>query len=203
MNFSREQIEAASTPEELQALLSAVGPSSKWTVSTLGDVADFFGIAVSTTKGWSQEGMPGTDAGWNLAEIVRWRIDRLKNSDLATAKKEQDLELGQVVLESKRLELAKERGELLDRGDVERWAAMALIAARETIMSLVESLAVSAPPEMRDFVRAETDRHCRAVLIALQRRLESDELDKETNSGSVAADGNDGAPPPERMESAQ
>ena len=79
--------------------------------------------------------MPSVSDGWYLPAIVRWRFDRLSNTDLTTAKKQQDLALGQVQLESKTLELDQERGQLLDRASVELWAATALIEARCMIMS--------------------------------------------------------------------
>ena len=123
--------------------------------------------------------MPSVSDGWYLPAIVRWRFDRLANTDLTTAKKQQDLELGQVQLESKQLELDQGRGQLLDRASVELWAATALIEARCTIMSLPERLATSAPPEMRSFIREETDRHCRDVLTSLRRRLEMENVDDD------------------------
>ena len=195
MSYSREQIEACQSPEELTAVLAEGQSSPRWTVATLSEVAEFFGLSTQTVKAWRTENpaCPGSaPEGWPLDRIVAWRHARLTNSDLATAKKVQDLALGKVELESKELELSKELGELLDRGDVERWAAVALVEARESLMALVELLAVSSPPALRDFVRSETDRHVRATLTALRRRLESDELDKETTTG--AADGDDSDP---------
>ena len=131
--------------------------------------------------------MPSVSDGWYLPAIVRWRFDRLSNTDLTTAKKQQDLALGRVQLESKKLELDQERGQLLDRADVERWAATALIEARGMIMSLPERLATSAPPEMRNFIREETDRHCRDVLTSLRRRLEMDEIDENERQPRVTS----------------
>ena len=108
MNYSAElqkRIEAAKTPEELSAILAGAGSSRRWTASSLAQVAEFFSCATSTIKGWSQDGMPSVSDGWYLPAIVRWRFDRLSNTDLTTAKKQQDLALGQVQLESKKLEL--------------------------------------------------------------------------------------------------
>jgi hypothetical protein len=190
MHFSREAIEAAQTPEQLQAILSAAGSSPRWTVATLTEVAEFFGTATSTTKGWRMESppMPGSDGSWPLDAITRWRHAKIVGSDLAKEKKEAELENLRLQNDQRRLELAKERGELLDRGDVERWASVACSEAREQLMQLPEMLATSSPPDQRDFIRAETDRHVRDTLAALRRRLESDELDKQTTAGSVADD---------------
>lgn len=190
MHYSREQIEAAQTPAELQAILSAAGPSSRWTVATLTEVSQFFGIATSTAKGWRMESppMPGSDGSWPLDAIVRWRFDRLANSDLATAKKQAELESLQLQNEQRRLGLSRERGELVLLADCERWASVACVEFRECVMQLVETLSTSSPPELRDFIRAETDRHCRDALLAAQRRLELAQLREESTSGDVADD---------------
>ena len=111
------------------------------------------------------------------------------------------MELGEVQLAAKRLELAQQRSELLERDDVERVFATALIEARESLMALVDLLATSSPPEMRNFVMEETDRHVRSVLKSLQRRLESDELDRQTTTG--AADGADDEPQTEGTDHAE
>ena len=180
MHFSREAIEAAQTPEELRAILSAVESApGQWVAPSLSVVAEFFRLATSTIKGWRSDGMPGSDSGWPLDQIVRWRIERLTNNDLVTVRKEQEIELNAIAIEQKRLDLNREKGELLARADVERWAATALISAREVFMAAPEVFAASCPQEIRDFVRAESDRICRDTLTTLQRRLESDELDKE------------------------
>lgn len=185
MSYSREQIESAQSPAELAALLAGAS-QPRWCVTTLADVAAFFGIAVSTAKGWSAEGMPSSAAGWPLDQICQWRIARLTNSDLVVEKKRAELEAIRLGNDAKRLDLAREKGEMIPRDDVERWVATALIEARESVMALPEMLATSAPPELRDFVRSETDRHCRSVLTGLRRRLESDQL--ETAIGNVADD---------------
>ena len=182
MSYSAElqkRIEAAKTPEELSAILAGAGSSRRWTASSLAQVAEFFSCATSTIKGWSQDGMPSVSDGWYLPAIVRWRFDRLSNTDLTTAKKQQNLALGQVQLESKQLELDQGRGQLLDRSEVELWASVALIEARVMITSLPERLSTSAPPEMRSFIREETDRHCRDVLTSLRRRLEMENNDDD------------------------
>lgn len=160
----------------------------KWSVDTLGEVAEFFGVSPQTVRTWRMHSppMPGAPGHWLLPEIVRWKCDRTSSNDLATAKREQDLKLGQIELEQRQLDLAKEKGQVLDRADVELWAATALIEAREMVMSLPEMLATSSPPEQRDFIRSETDRHCRDVLVALSRRLESDSIASDATPDSAA-----------------
>ena len=176
---------------EIQALTHS--HQRRWVGETLGDIAEVFGLSVQTVKQWRTESppMPGEPGNYPLKPIIHWRLAKLSGSDLATAKKQQDLELGRVQLESKQLELDQGRGQLLDRAEVELWAATALIEARVMIMSLPERLSTSAPPEMRGFIREETDRHCRDVLTSLRRRLEMDETNKTDSDQIPTATGED------------
>ena len=188
MNYSRAQVEAASTPAELAAILGAAGSSPRWNVSTLSIVAEFFGVATSTVKGWRMESppMPGSDGSWPLDAITRWRAAKITGSDLVTAQKQATLEATVLANDARRLGLEREKGELLARDDVERWVAQALISTREVFMSQPETLAIAMPPEHRNFVREESDRICRAALTTLRRRLEAGELDKELAIDNVA-----------------
>jgi len=179
----KELLGGAETEEDFAALEELIAeretkrdvPSGRWVVKTLREVAEALGYAVQTVNQWrSDSGMPGQPGAYPIPEIAQWRFAKLRGGgDLATAKKEQDLELGKVELETKRMELEKERGELLDRADVELFVASACIEFREVVMSLPETLATSSPFEVRDFVREESDRLCRGALIALHRRLEN------------------------------
>ncbi|MCX7392538.1 MAG: hypothetical protein NTW75_00250 [Planctomycetales bacterium] len=189
MSYSRSQIEAATTPAELQAILLAAESQPRWAVATLTEVATFFKVATSTVKGWRAESppMPGNDGAWPLDAIAGWRHQKNIGSDLATSQKQATLEATQLTNDSRRLDLDKQRGEVLDKAAVELWAATALIEARCMIMSLPERLSTSAPPEMRSFIREETDRHCRDVLTSLRRRLEMDEIDENERQPRVTS----------------
>ena len=153
----------------------------KWIASTLGEVAEFFGMALQTVKQWRMETppMPGSDGKYPLQQITQWRLNKVSQSDLAAAKRQQDFELGRIQVETKQIELDREKALILDRQDVELFVATALVELRETIMQLPEKLAASAPQELKDFVRSESDMHCRDSLIAASRRLDLMELEKE------------------------
>lgn len=158
----------------------------KWIARTLGEVAEFLGVALQTVKQWRMEtpAMPGDDGKYDLQQVVKWRLDKVLQSDLAAAKRQQDFELGKIQVETKQIELDREKGLILDRHDVELWAAQQIVRARETIMQLPEMLAASAPQDLKDFVRSEADRHCRGVLDSLSRGASQDNLLREMANGS-------------------
>lgn len=187
-NSLKELLESAETPEDLEAIMQLVAEVEQSTkerdrfdLKTLSEVAEFFGLDEQTVRTWRLKtpAMPGEPGRWPIKQIVRWRCNWIQQTDLAAAKRQQDFELGQIQVESKRLELDREKGSVIDRQDVELWAATALIELRTGVMQLPEMLAASAPQELKDFVREETDRHCRDMLIATQRRLETAEIGKE------------------------
>ena len=153
----------------------------RWLATSLGEVADLFGAALQTVKQWRTEvpPMPGVDGRYPVKEIIQWRRNKDLQTDLAAAKRQQDFELGRIQVETKQIELDREKGLILDRQDVELFVATALVELRETIMQLPEKLAASAPQDLKDFVRSESDMHCRDSLIAASRRLDLMELKKE------------------------
>lgn len=176
---TKEQIDAA---EQLVAeYVARRDRGESFTVETLGQVADFFGLAEPTVRQWTARvpPIPGRAGAWSLKEIVKWRESWLTQSDLKQKQAAQNYELGQVKLESERIELQQKRGELLHRDDVEHWAATAIVEFRETVMQLKEMLTSAAPPELKDFVRSESDRHLRDALTAAARRLELQQIKKE------------------------
>lgn len=190
----RELLLAAESPEDLaecdrleQELQRAESESDRFLLRTLSEVAEFFGLDEHTIRTWRLKTppMPGEAGRWPIKEIVRWRCDWIQQSDLAAAKRQQDFDLGAINLERERIELAKQKGEILDRADVELWAATALTELREGVMQLPEILAASAPQELKDFAREETDRHCRDLLEATTRRLEMAELAQEAETAET------------------
>lgn len=162
-----------------------------WTAGTLSDVAAFFAVPRSTVEYWRTQGLPGKPGAWDLAEIARWRIAKIDevSSDLNAELKKADIRLKTAQAVGRELETAKERGELVELREVELWASTTLTECREHIMSMPETLAVSMPPEHRNFVRDEVDRVCRNTLTTLQRNLEMKSF--EESSADVVDDGDD------------
>jgi hypothetical protein len=188
----QELLDSAKTPEDLHAFGQLLAEEegedaedadegSRWVVKTLSEVAEFFGLSVQTVKQWSQESppMPGQRSRWSIKEIVRWRTDIRNGRSSSPSSKKIDDDLKLVTLEQKQLDLAIQKKELIPLVDVERWAAVALIETREMVMTLPEILATSSPPDSREFIRSESDRHCRSVLTMLRRRLEADIVDSD------------------------
>lgn len=180
---------SAETPEDLEALQQLVAEVEQSTkerdrfdLATLSEVAEFFGLDEQTVRTWRLKSppMPGEPGKWPIKQIVQWRCNWIQQTDLAAAKRQQDFELGQIQVESKRIELDREKGLILDKQDVELWASTAMIELREGVMQLPEILAASAPQELKNFTREEAERHCRDLLIALQRRLEIEEIERKS-----------------------
>ena len=151
-------------------------------VKTMAEVAEFFGVSRAAVHQWTKEydPMPASRAGYDLSKIAQWlRRQRGGNGDLSDELKSAEIRLKTVQAQQKELDLDINKGSLLPLVDVERWAATALIETREMVMTLPEILATSAPPENREFIRSESDRHCRGVLTMLRRRLEADIVDDD------------------------
>ncbi len=161
--------------------------TTDWIVPTLEAVAGFFGVHPDTPRGWrtGADPMPGAPGRWDLSAIAQWRARRTERTGLSEELRAVEIRLKTAQAQAKELENKATSGELVERAEVELWAATALIQLREGVMSLPEMLATPSPPELREFVRSESDRHVRSVLTALRRRLESDEFANghDTNDG--------------------
>ena len=151
-------------------------------VKTIGEVARAFGVTLDTVKkGWRPSGMPGKRGRWDLAEIARWK--RLRNRDPGEPASASDIEtlsrrraaearIKEAEADRRERENRVKAGDLLQRSEVERWATTVLVETREQVMQLPDRLANLAPPEIRNQLREEADRHCRELLMVLRRRLE-------------------------------
>ena len=151
-------------------------------VETLADVADVFALSTSAIASWRKDGMPGSPGRFDISKIVQWeRAKRSSTGGVAEELKLADIRLKTAQARAKELENSISEGDLVERSEVELWASTALIETREIVMSLPEKLATSAPPELRDMVRTESDLTCRAALASLRRRLEMEQLEGEVS----------------------
>ena len=188
LDYISDSINSAASPEDMQAAAELLAEEEskralrdRFDLITLSEVGEFFGLDEQTIRTWRLKtpAMPGEPGRWPIKRIVQWRCEWIQQTDLAAAKRQQDFELGKIQVETKQIELDREKGLILDRQDVELFVATALVELRETIMQLPEKLAASAPQDLKDFVRSESDMHCRDSLIAASRRLDLMELKKE------------------------
>ena len=149
----RELLNSAESPEDLEAVAALIAEHEakpkpdRWTVSTLAEVAEFLGLNVQTVKQFRQESppMPGDPGAWPLPAIVKWRHAKLSQSDLKTEKQQLDIDMGKVALETRRLELDRDKGLLVEIAEVERWAATAIAGRRENTSLIAWGRSRSAP----------------------------------------------------------
>ena len=111
-----------------------------------------------------------------MKDLIRWRFARVNHNELSDELRREQVDKLRVATESARIDLEKLKASVLDRADVELWAAHLIVEARESLMQLPEMLAASAPENLKSFVRSESDQHVRGVLASLARRLELAEI---------------------------
>ena len=97
--------------------------AKKWTVSTLEQVAAFFGKSYQTVRrSWSNNGMPGEKGAYPLDQIARWRIDvaeAVASRSSASSDDGDSLDkLRRTQAALKALELQEKRNALIDRDRV-------------------------------------------------------------------------------------
>lgn len=161
----------AETDEDLQAVAelvaehelrqgsgatSAPAPSKdRWIVPTLGDVAAFLGVEVSTIWGWrtGANKMPGDEGHWDLQAITRWRCERLGRLS-ANAKSPEQTEVELDILKEDRLkrQLANrlKAKELVSREVVLAKVAEMFNEARMLIEAIPADVGPLMPPEIRN-----------------------------------------------------
>lgn len=143
-------------------------------------VARFFGVAADVIRrDWRARGMPGkTDAGYDLAEIARWRIqyerDRAEageddaEAELRRELKRRELEAAARIREAdaSRAERREqsEVGNVLPRDEYELAIVEAITITRDRFLALPQQLARVVPRASRGKVRAEADRVIRKAL---------------------------------------
>ena len=146
-----------------------------YVVGTIAEVAEFFALSNAAVNAWRRDAnpMPGSPGRFDLSKIAQWRDARRKEGGgVGEELKAADIRLKTAQARAKEMENSVNEGELVPLADVELFVATACVEFREVIMTLPDSLASSSPPELRNFVREESDRLCRGALVSLHRRLE-------------------------------
>lgn len=144
-----------------------------FTVGTLTEVGQFFGVTIDAVNRWRGQGMPGRLGRWDLGAIAKWQRTKRRDDAGGDEMRAVDLQMKRLAVESKELELRRERGLIVDRADVELWASQIFVSLRDSLLGISEAIGASAPAEIRAFAREETDRIVRAALSATRRRLDN------------------------------
>lgn len=148
----RALVGGAATDEEIgqvAARLDTMGaptdkPPGDYTVRTLGEVAVFFGLAVSTVKAWrmGENPMPGQPGGYQLDLIAQWRLKAAGVSVGGADPLRQKLERELIEIRIKKLRDEQEvaRGKLMEREEVARDVRRWLTALRSTLLTVGRSI---------------------------------------------------------------
>lgn len=144
------------------------GTSSRWVVSSLGEVAQLVGVELQTVKEWrtGADKMPGTEGRWDIIQIFRWRCERLKaNAGNVKTQEQRDLELRELAAEvaSKELKLRKARGELISRDASKAATASILNEARVQLEAIPSILGASIPPDLRSDLVHELEQQIKLI----------------------------------------
>ena len=172
VNSLAELLASAETPEDLAAIeqllaeqearTAAVG---KWRARTLAEVAQFFGLAVQTVKQWRTESppMPGGDGGYDLSEVVRWRLAKLQNSGAMDAKRQAEVEAIKLVNERRTMENAQRRGLLIEREEVERDMSLLWSRLAARLQGIGERVAGLVPQEIKATTKERVEQEIRVI----------------------------------------
>lgn len=171
-----------------------------WEVGSLREVAEFFGVALSTVKGeWRPARMPGKAGAWDLKEILAWR-DARRRPAAATSDPDnkvtidgKDLSIGKLVtLEAferyRRRKIGNDRlaGELVSRDDVERGAAELVLRLKERFEAVPEELQMEFPGAQRVQWRQRLESKVRLILTDLASWGERTKQDVERKNDAPA-----------------
>ena len=177
---------------------------NRWRCDGLKHVAEFFGVSLSTVKQWRQESppMPGDETGYDLREVVAWRIAKQAASPLREEKQRQQIELGEIRKQQQQIELDKLRGSLVPLADVEEWASRIMIQFRESMMQIPQAVAQLAPVRSQRAIETQAEEYVSAALSILQQQL-AERVETESESKTDAQTESNPAPKRARKKSAK
>ena len=162
---SQEDFDAFDALEREAKSTAAKQPDEKWIATSLSEVAAFFGLHIQTVKQWRTESppMPGDDGKYPLPAIVKWRDDKLRYSAATARKREQENELRQVQIETKRLQLEAKRGLLIERAEVERDIAVIFARVKNRTDALPAEVANLVPGDQKAAVKKMVEEKVRVM----------------------------------------
>jgi hypothetical protein len=143
------------------------------TVSTIGAVAEFFGVHERTVRHWRErmtaDGISsGASGKWNLSAFANWAIarrDTIADNDLARRRRA-EADLFERRAEKMELDLAKERGQILDADAVEVFFGHELQRLADGLSGIAEEVAMNVPDDRRDDVEAAVEERIDRLLTA-------------------------------------
>jgi phage terminase Nu1 subunit (DNA packaging protein) len=116
------------------------------------DLADHMGISMPTVDRWVKDGMPvdvrgrqGVQWSFDLADVIRWRIDRAAKDAAADAPDDLaqiEKRTAQAKMLTAELDLAKKRGEVAPIADFERAQAKAFAQIRANVMNVAQRVVI-------------------------------------------------------------
>lgn len=141
------------------------GRNQPWIVSTLADVARFFGVHPSTVRGdWRAAGMPGRRGRYDLAEIFQWwrttfgQPQRTENEiELSQRKLRGDAECSEERAQKLRIENSVASGRYVDADDVRREWHAGVSWVKAQIEELPDYLTMFVPKDQQQTIQQETE----------------------------------------------
>lgn len=167
-DYLRNLIAGAKTPEDLEAAEQLLRDwnsrhgNNRWTVKTLGEVAEFFGLHSQTVKQWRTENppMPGKEGSWDLQLITNWRFAKLNNrrdSPLRDARDQVEIEKREAEVRALHRKEQMELGNILPADVYVEFCRELLGMIRVSLEELPESIAEHFAPEFRHFFYVPDD----------------------------------------------
>lgn len=157
------------------------------------DIADHMGISLPTVDRWVKEGMPVVQRGgrgvqwiFDLADVIRWRVERATkdaNADAPDDLSAIEKRTAQAKMHQAELALAKDRGEVATIRDFERAQAKAFAEIRANVMNVPQRVVLRLLGEtdettFKQVLRAELTEALKAAAEAAL-TLEDEEEENE------------------------
>lgn len=186
----------------------ATATDSRWVVTTIPQVAAFFGKKRRAVDEWKNHGMPWSKGRYDLSAITAWLLERRENSaghsprvggDELNGHDEnlqQRMELAEVLKAEadaalKMVKLRASLGELVERAIVEADIRTLFNQVRHRLQAIPEEVAGSFPPDVRLDLTLDLTTKLELVLQELAECPQSPPC-------SLPIDEPDSSPPPEK-----